>query len=98
MFISQRLTGTQNQTCSKNFVPWQRAIFKNLIIVAGKYTQEKADWVLDRNYADLVAFGRWFIANPDLPARLKNGAPLSPLDDTRLYGGGRIGYTDYPVI
>ncbi len=75
-----------------------RAIFPNLIIVAGNYTPERADWVLDNNYADLVAFGRLFIANPDLPARLEKKAPLNKLDDARLYGGGEKGYTDYPTL
>jgi N-ethylmaleimide reductase len=49
--------------------------------------------------ADLVAIGRPFIANPDLPERLRTGAPLNPLrTDLPLYGGGAAGYTDYPVI
>ncbi|MFG3338217.1 alkene reductase [Glycomyces sp. NPDC048151] len=49
--------------------------------------------------ADLVAIGRPFIANPDLPERLRLGAPLTPLrTDLPLYGGGAEGYTDYPVI
>jgi N-ethylmaleimide reductase len=75
-----------------------RTIFPNLIIVAGKYTQEKADWVIDNNYADLVAFGRPFIANPDLPQRMSQGLPFNVLDQDRLYGGQEAGYTDYPVI
>lgn len=46
--------------------------------------------------ADLFAFGRLFIANPDLVERLKTGAVLNPLDPTTIYGGGAAGYTDYP--
>lgn len=46
--------------------------------------------------ADLFAFGRLFIANPDLVERFKTGAALNPLDPTTLYGGGVAGYTDYP--
>lgn len=75
-----------------------RAIFPNLIIVAGNYTQERADWVLDKGYADLVAFGRLFIANPDLPHRLQAGLPLSPIRPDFLFGGDVEGYTDYPRI
>ena len=47
---------------------------------------------------DLVAFGRPFIANPDLVRRLRENAPLNALDKTTLYGGGAEGYTDYPVM
>jgi N-ethylmaleimide reductase len=48
--------------------------------------------------ADLVAFGKPFIANPDLGLRLRQGAALNPLDAARLYGGGAQGYTDYPAL
>ena len=48
--------------------------------------------------ADLVAFGRDFISNPDLVRRLKLNAPLQPLDKATLYGGGAKGYTDYPTL
>ena len=48
--------------------------------------------------ADLVAFGRGFIANPDLSARLRQDAALNPLDRATLYGGGDKGYTDYPFL
>ena len=47
---------------------------------------------------DAVAFGRLFIANPDLPARLKINAPLSDLDPNTLYSHGPEGYTDYPAM
>ena len=53
-----------------------------------------ANWVLENGYADLVAFGRPVIANPDLPARLANNLPLSPLDGRTLFRGGENGYTD----
>jgi N-ethylmaleimide reductase len=45
--------------------------------------------------ADLVAFGRHFIANPDLPARLQNGWPLNEYDRPSFFGGSAAGYTDY---
>jgi N-ethylmaleimide reductase len=48
--------------------------------------------------ADLVAFGRPFIANPDLPRRLREGSALNTLDRSTLYGGGAKGYTDYPAL
>ena len=48
--------------------------------------------------ADLVAFGRPFIANPDLVRRLREDAPLNKPDRTTFYGGGAKGYTDYPTL
>jgi N-ethylmaleimide reductase len=48
--------------------------------------------------ADLVAFGRPYIANPDLVARLKAGGPFNKPDKTTFYGGGAKGYTDYPSL
>jgi 2,4-dienoyl-CoA reductase-like NADH-dependent reductase (Old Yellow Enzyme family) len=45
---------------------------------------------------DLVAFGRWFLANPDLPERLKKGLPLNVYERCTFYGAGTAGYTDYP--
>lgn len=73
-----------------------RAIFPNLIIVAGNYTQERADWVLNKGYADLVAFGRLFIANPDLPHRLRHQLSFNQTRPEHFYGGSAEGYVDYP--
>jgi N-ethylmaleimide reductase len=50
------------------------------------------------NGADLVAFGRPYIANPDLVERLRDGTPLNAPDKTTFYGGGARGYTDYPLM
>ena len=51
-----------------------------------------------RGAADMVAFGKLFISNPDLVERLRIDAPLSPLNSETLYGGGAAGYTDYPPL
>jgi N-ethylmaleimide reductase len=75
-----------------------RARFRHPIIVAGKYDFPRANWVLESGYADLVAFGRPFVANPDLPRRLAEGLPLSTIFADTLYGGGEHGYTDYPAL
>jgi len=75
-----------------------RARFRRPIIVAGHYDRAKAEWVLEQGYADLVAFGRPFISNPDLVARLKHDLPLAPLDPATLFGGGEQGYTTYPAL
>ena len=54
--------------------------------------------MLDKNKADLIAFGKLFISNPDLVERLKLGAPLNDFDKNTFYGGGAKGYTDYPAL
>ena len=53
---------------------------------------------LSAGAADLVAFGRLFLANPDLPARFAQGAPLNTPDPDTFYGGDERGYTDYPTL
>lgn len=73
-----------------------REAFSGLLMYAGKYSGERADKVLNANWGDLIGFGRWFIANPDLPARLLNQWPLNELDASSLYGGTAAGYSDYP--
>ena len=62
------------------------------------YDFELATKVLDANAADLIAFGKPFISNPDLVERLKQGAPLNAPDKATFYGGGAKGYTDYPTL
>jgi N-ethylmaleimide reductase len=54
--------------------------------------------VLAADAADLIAFGKPFIANPDLVERLRQGAPLNEWDKATFYGGGAKGYTDYPTL
>ena len=74
-----------------------RKTFSGKIIYAGKYTAERANRVIKAGWADLIAFGRPFIANPDLPARIANNWPLNPLDPGSMYGGTDKGYIDYPT-
>ncbi|MFT9206416.1 alkene reductase [Acetobacter orientalis] len=73
-----------------------RDIFAGRILCAGRYDLHKAQHVLTQDWADMIGFGRKFIANPDLPARLEHGWPRNPLDPATMYGGGAHGYTDYP--
>ncbi|WP_423840933.1 alkene reductase [Vibrio mytili] len=75
-----------------------RKRFSNTIIVAGRYDQERAQEVIAKGYADLVAFGRPFVANPDLVSRLRHRHPLAELDGSTLFGGNERGYTDYPSL
>ncbi|WP_222194982.1 alkene reductase [Modestobacter italicus] len=75
-----------------------REAFSGVIIAAGGYDAAKAERVLGSGWADAIAFGKSFIANPDLPTRLAIGAGLNPLRPELIYGGGRAGYTDYPTL
>lgn len=72
-----------------------RRVFDGAIIVAGRYDQTRAEAMLRAGLADLVAFGRPFIANPDLPLRMARNLPLSSFDGSTLFGGGAKGYIDY---
>jgi N-ethylmaleimide reductase len=80
---------------SEDFRRGIRARLPRPIVVAGKNDKNRAEWVLSRGHADLVAFGRSFIANPDLPRRLAEDLPLAEFDSDRLFGGDERGYADY---
>ena len=75
-----------------------RKNFRNAWMVNNGYTKDLADEAIASGYADLVCFGRAFIANPDLVERLRTGASLNELDQNTLYGGAARGYTDYPAL
>ncbi|MFZ3074958.1 MAG: N-ethylmaleimide reductase, partial [Psychrobacter glacincola] len=75
-----------------------RAAFDNTIIAAGGYTAEKAEKNVKAGFIDAVAFGRDYIANPDLAERIHQGAPLNEQHPATFYGGGTEGYTDYPFL
>jgi N-ethylmaleimide reductase len=64
-------------------------------MVNNGYSAEMAQAAVADGHADLIAFGRPFIANPDLGLRLREGHPLNALRGDTLYGGGAAGYTDY---
>ena len=82
------------ETCRQQL----RARFTGPIIVAGNYNKARAQWVIDQGYADLVAFGRAFVANPDFPRRLLDDLPQADFDGATLFGGTATGYTDYPAL
>lgn len=75
-----------------------RECFPGVIIGAGAYTAEKAEDLLEKDLIDAVAFGRAYIANPDLVARLKHKKALTPPREEFFYGGDTEGYTDYPTL
>jgi N-ethylmaleimide reductase len=75
-----------------------RPLFKRTIIANTGYTGQRAEEALNEGAADLIAFGVPYLANPDLPYRLKTGAPLNAPDQKSFYGGTEKGYTDYPAL
>jgi N-ethylmaleimide reductase len=75
-----------------------RKRFKGAYVANNGYDFELASKVLAAGAADLIAFGKPFISNPDLVERLKKGAPLNEWDKATFYGGGAKGYTDYPTL
>ena len=79
-------------------LPVIRKAFKGPLIANAGYDGASAAAAVASGKADAVSFGRAYIANPDLVARLANDAPLSPLVPETLYGGGAAGYTDYPAL
>ena len=79
-------------------VKFFRPIFKGTLITAGGYTKETGNEVLASGEADLVAYGRLFIANPDLPQRFKVDAELNKYDRSTFYAQSEEGYIDYPTL
>jgi N-ethylmaleimide reductase len=79
-----------------------RALWPGTLIANAGFSEEfdveGADALIADGKADLVAFGRRFLANPDLPARLRQGAALNAPDEDTFYSGGAKGYTDYPRL
>ena len=75
-----------------------REVYDGTLIVAGGFDRSSGEALLQQDKADLIAYGRLFIANPDLPARFKANADLNAWNEKTFYGGGEEGYTDYPFL
>jgi len=75
-----------------------RHAFVGPLISAGAYTPESGENAVENGRADAITFGRLFIANPDLVARVRQGAALNAPDRSTFYGGAARGYTDYPML
>jgi len=89
--------GSRAETPGFSFQPLRR-MFHGLYMANNGYTRELALKARRDDLADLVCFGRPFIANPDLVERLRVGAPLAEAPKETWYGGGAHGYTDYPTL
>ncbi|WHU01630.1 alkene reductase [Sphingomonas sp. NIBR02145] len=77
--------------------PGMRKVFKGPLILNADYHLDDAQAALDAGEADAIAYGRTFLANPDLPLRLRERLPLNPQREELFYIGGTEGYTDYPA-
>ncbi len=75
-----------------------KEVFGGPVFANEEMSSEDAERLIRDGVADAVAFGRDFIATPDLPERLATGAPLNTPDPSSFYGGGAAGYTDYPAL
>ncbi|MBD2259715.1 alkene reductase [Pseudanabaena sp. FACHB-2040] len=78
--------------------PLFRPLYQGTLISNGNYTYETANAALADGSADLISFGKLFLANPDLPSRFKLNTSLNEPDPETFYGGGKEGYTDYPFL
>ena len=73
-----------------------RSAYQGVLIYAGKYSVERAVQAIEDGLADMVAFGRPFVANPDLPSRIKHNQAWATHNPETLFGGAEKGLTDYP--
>jgi N-ethylmaleimide reductase len=97
--VEPRIKGSHDDLSEKKVslgVHHFRPLYRGTIITAGGYTRATGESMLSEGDADLVAYGRLFIANPDLPHRFACNAPLNPYDRSTFTGGSEQGYIDYP--
>ena len=90
--------GTQMNPEAGSMMRLIREVYTGRLMVAGGFELDEAEEWLRTDKADLIAFGRKFLANPDLPERFRLGADLNIDDPTTYYGGDGKGYTDYPTL
>jgi len=100
-FIEPRASGTGRAEVDWQNVPsamvLYRPMWSGVLVTAGNFVGESAQSAVAEGHADAIAFGRYFISNPDLPRRLQRGYPLTPYNRATFYSGEEKGYTDYPV-
>jgi len=81
-----------------NIARHYRPLYKGNLMINNAFDQDKGNKIIEDGLADMVAFGKAFISNPDLVERFENGAELAPWDDATFYTPGEKGYTDYPTL
>jgi N-ethylmaleimide reductase len=82
----------------EQMLDFTRRKFDGVVMLNGAYTPERAREAVTNGDGDCVAFGRTYIANPDLPERIRQGGPYNEPNPATFYGGGAEGYTDYPAL
>ena len=90
--------GGQNNGHERVLLRRLRELWKGFYIVNGGYDGPRGKEAVLKQHADAVAYGRAFLANPDLPRRLELEVPLNEPDQETFYGGDGRGYTDYPSL
>ena len=98
LHVVEGVTGGPRETGHSFQLATLRALFKGTYIGNNAYTRELALSTIAAHGADLIAFGKLFISNPDLVERLRRNAPLNEPDQATFYGGDAHGYTDYPFL
>lgn len=100
--IEPRASGAGQREVDHKDVPSGAELFRPLwkgpLITAGNFTAASAEAMVASGNADAIAFGRYFISNPDLPERIRNGVAFTPYNRATFYGGDETGYTDYPAM
>lgn len=90
--------GIEPEPSAQRMLDLIRDNYRGTLILAGGFDRNTAERWLKQGRADLIAFGRKFLANPDLPKRFRQNAKLNADDPSTYYGGGTKGYTDYPTL
>jgi N-ethylmaleimide reductase len=100
--LEPRASGAGQKDVNHENVPSAAKLFRPMwssaLIAAGNFSGESATQMVAEGHADIIAFGRLFISNPDLPARLRMGAELTPYNRPTFYSQGPVGYVDYPPM
>lgn len=100
--LEPRASGAGQKDVDHENVPSAAKLFRPMwsstLIAAGNFSGESAAQMVAEEHADIIAFGRLFISNPDLPERLKVGAELAPYNRPTFYSQGPVGYVDYPPM
>jgi len=90
--------GLEPDARARGMLELLRSKYRGMLMIAGGFDHDTAERWLEEGRADLIAFGRKFLANPDMPERFRLRAPLNADDPATYYGGGAKGYTDYPTL
>jgi len=98
LHVIEPIAGPAEVPHAERITPLLRKKFEGTLIANGGYDQASAERAISGGGADLVAFGVPFIANPDLPRRFAEGAPLAQPDPESIYEGEENGYVDYPLL